>query len=196
MRAFKTDHRLKKIIAAVEARQHTLNVVLENIHDPHNVSAILRTCDAVGIPKVALLYNIEKFPKLNRDSSASATKWVERDKYTDVKECFGTLHAQGFKIYASAITEQSISLYDIDFTQKTAIVLGNEHRGVSKEAAEYADGVFLIPMHGMVQSLNVSVANAVILYEAQRQRLLKGMYNRSELNESDLNRIIDEWCKK
>jgi tRNA (guanosine-2'-O-)-methyltransferase len=74
--------------------------------------------------------------------------------------------------------------------------MGNEHRGVSKEAAEQADGVFLIPMHGMVQSLNVSVATAVILYEAQRQRREKGMYEKSELSDHELDMIIDEWCAK
>lgn len=169
---------------------------MENIHDPHNVSAILRTCDAVGIAKISLVYNVEKFPKLNRTSSASAIKWVERDKYRDIKECYEGLRNEGFKIFASSLTENSISLYDIDFTKKVAIVLGNEHRGISEEAAELADGVFQIPMHGMVQSLNVSVANAVILYEAQRQRLMNGMYDKSELNEEEIDKFIDEWCKK
>ena len=196
MREFKTEARLNKIITAVKNRQHSLSVVLENVHDPHNVSAILRTCDAVGISKVSLVYNTEKFPKINRTSSSGAVKWVERQKFQSVKECYDNLHAQGFKIYASSLTDHSISLYDIDFTQKVAVVLGNEHRGLSKEAADYADGVFLIPMHGMVQSLNVSVANAVVLYEAQRQRLLNGMYGKTELDEKEIDKLIDEWCKK
>ncbi|MGE5680286.1 MAG: TrmH family RNA methyltransferase [Bacillota bacterium] len=196
MKAFKTEQRLSRITSAVRSRQFSLHVVLENIHDPHNVSAILRTCDAVGIPKVSLLYTIEKFPKISRISSASANKWVQRDRHSDVKQCYDSLRAEGFKVYASALTNHSINLYDIDFTQKTAIVMGNEHRGVSDEAAEYADGVFLIPMYGMVQSLNVSVAAAVILYEAQRQRRLMGMYEKSELDDCQLDKIIDEWCSK
>ncbi|MGE5497385.1 MAG: TrmH family RNA methyltransferase [Syntrophothermus sp.] len=196
MKAFKSEQRLNKITSAVRSRQFSLRVVLENIHDPHNVSAILRTCDAVGVSKVSLLYTIEKFPKVNKHSSASANKWVQRDRFSSVDECYADLRSQGFKIYASALTNHSISLYDIDFTQKTAIVMGNEHRGVTDEAAERADGVFLIPMHGMVQSLNVSVATAVILYEAQRQRLMKGMYGQSELDDLELDKIIDEWCGK
>ncbi|HEX2867638.1 MAG TPA: TrmH family RNA methyltransferase [Ignavibacteriales bacterium] len=196
MRPYKTGSRLSKIIEVLKRRQYSLRVVMENIHDPHNVSAILRTCDAVGIPKVSLVYNIEKFPKLNRTSSSGAVKWVEREKYRDIKECYDSLHNEGFKIYASSLSEQSISLYDIDFTQKVAIVLGNEHRGISQEAAELADGLFQIPMHGMVQSLNVSVANAVVLYEAQRQRLAGGMYGKSELTEEEFDKFIDEWCKK
>lgn len=196
MKAFKTESRLSKITSAVKGRQFSLRVVLENIHDPHNVSAILRTCDAVGVAKVSLLYTVEKFPKINRASSASASKWVQREKFSDVKSCYDSLRQEGFKIYASALTNNSINLYDIDFTEKVAIIMGNEHRGVSNEAAEMADGVFLIPMYGMVQSLNVSVAAAVILYEAQRQRRLKGMYDESELNPSELDKIIDEWCGK
>lgn len=196
MRPYKTGSRLNKIIEVLKRRQYSLRVVMENIHDPHNVSAILRTCDAVGISKVSLVYNIEKFPKLNRTSSSGAVKWIEKEKFRDIKECYDNLHSEGFKIYASSLTEHSISLYDIDFTQKVAVVLGNEHRGISEEAAEYADGLFQIPMHGMVQSLNVSVANAVILYEAQRQRLVSGMYGKSELTEEEFDKFIDEWCKK
>ncbi|MFO7445825.1 MAG: RNA methyltransferase [Ignavibacteriaceae bacterium] len=196
MRSFKTDKRKSKIISVVTARQQSLHLVLENIHDPHNVSAIFRTCDAAGIPKVSLIYNIESFPKIGKKSSASAFKWVEKTKYTDVKSCYDNLRRQGFKIYASAITDDSKNFYDLDFTQKIAIVLGNEHRGVSEEAAALADGKFLIPMLGMVQSLNVSVAAAIVLYEAVRQRIEKDMYSKSELNDEQLEEKINEWCRK
>lgn len=196
MRAFKTEQRLQRIISAVTKRQHSLTVVLENIHDPHNVSAILRTCDAVGVPKVSLLYNKEQFPRISRISSASANKWVQRERFSSVEDCYSSLKKHGFKIYASALTNYSKDLFELDFTQRIAVVMGNEHRGVSPQAAELADEVFYIPMHGMVQSLNVSVATAVILYEIQRQRKLKGMYNESELAREELDNIIDEWCSK
>lgn len=196
MRTFKTDQRLKRIINAVTRRQHSLRVVLENIHDPHNVSAIFRTCDAVGVPKVSLIYNQEQFPRISRISSASANKWVKRERYSSVDECYSILRENGFKIYASALTNYSKNLFELDFTEKVAVVMGNEHRGVSQEACELSDDVFFIPMHGMVQSLNVSVATAVILYEIQRQRSLKGMYLESDLNNDELNCLIDEWCSK
>lgn len=196
MRTFKTDQRLKRIINAVTRRQHSLRVVLENIHDPHNVSAIFRTCDAVGVPKVSLIYNQEQFPRISRISSASANKWVKRERYSSVDECYSILRENGFKIYASALTNYSKNLFELDFTEKVAVVMGNEHRGVSQEARELSDDVFFIPMHGMVQSLNVSVATAVILYEIQRQRSLKGMYLESDLNNDELNCLIDEWCSK
>ncbi len=169
---------------------------MENIHDPHNVSAIYRTCDSVGVPKVLLLYNIEDFPKISKASSSSANKWVETERYSDTKECYDNLRKNGFKIYASLLSEDAVDMYSIDMTEKVAFVFGNEHRGVSEEAAQLADEVFYIPMHGMIQSLNVSVAAAVTLYEAQRQRTLKGMYEKSELADSELEKLIDEWCDK
>jgi tRNA (guanosine-2'-O-)-methyltransferase len=191
-----TDKRKNKIISVVSARQYSLTVVLENIHDPHNVSAILRTCDAVGIPKVSLLYNVEKFPRIGKKSSASANKWIERDKFTTVEECYANLRNNGFLVYASSLNTDSKSLYELNLTKEIAIILGNEHRGISQEAEEQADKTFYIPMYGMVQSLNVSVAAAVILYEALRQRKLKGMYDKSQLSSKELENKIKEWIIK
>jgi tRNA (guanosine-2'-O-)-methyltransferase len=196
MRQFTTERRLKKIERTVRSRQQSLHVVLENIHDPHNVSAIFRTCDAVGVPKVSLLYSVEKFPKISRTTSSSASKWVESAAYESAGQCFPFLKKEGFKIYAATLDEDAVSIYDIDFTEKSAIVLGNEHRGVSEEAARYADKLIYIPMRGMIQSLNVSVAAAVILYEAQRQRMIKGLYENSGLPDEEIEKIIDEWCSK
>jgi tRNA (guanosine-2'-O-)-methyltransferase len=191
----RTVNRTAKINRVLSARQDSLRVVMENIHDPHNVSAIFRTCDAVGVPKVSLVYNVEQFPKIGKKSSASAFKWVEKEKYKSIDECYSNLRSEGFKIYASALNAGSLSLFDLDLKEKSAIVLGNEHRGVSEEAAEAADETFMIPMFGMVQSLNVSVASAVILYEALRQRLGNGMYSEGELNEELLEKVED-WLKK
>lgn len=196
MRNTKTEKRLEKISRVVNSRQHSLTVVIENIHDPHNVSAIFRTCDAVGIPKVNLIYNYESFPRIGKKSSASAFKWVEKDKFKSVDSCYSELRNNGFKIFASSLTDNSKNLYDLDLTQKVAIVVGNEHRGVSDDAAKLADEVFLIPQFGMVQSLNVSVATAVIVYEAMRQRLEKGLYKKSELDKAVLEKMIDDWCEK
>ncbi len=196
MKEFLTERRLKKIENVVRKRQFSLRVVMENIHDPHNVSAIFRTCDAVGVPKVTLLYTIEEFPKISKTSSSSANKWIEKEKFNDTEKCFAALRNEGFKIYSTLLDENSQSIYDIDFTEKVAIVMGNEHRGVSDEAAKLSDGTIYIPMHGMIQSLNVSVATAVILYEAQRQRLLKGMYKQTELSEAEIEELINEWSEK
>ena len=196
MRQFKTDQRVGKINQVVTQRQQSLRIVMENIHDPHNVSAIYRTCDSVGVPKVSLLYNHEEFPKISKVSSSSANKWIETEKFSDTSACYANLRKNGFQIYASLLSEEAVDLYSIDMTKKIALVFGNEHRGVSEEAAKMADEVFFIPMYGMIQSLNVSVATAVALYEAQRQRKLIKMYEQSELDKIELEKLIDEWCDK
>jgi len=196
MRKFKTDERLQKIISTATARQFSLHVVMENIHDQHNVSAIFRTCDAVGVPKISLLYTFESFPRISKTSSSSANKWIDVEKYNDTKNCYDQLRVQGFKVYASMLNKNAVNIYDIDLTQKIALVFGNEKRGVSAEAEKLADETFYIPMRGMIQSLNVSVAAAVTLYEAQRQRVIKKMYEQSELGKNELDALIDRWCEK
>ena len=196
MKQTRTIKRIEKIKAVVSKRQPSLKIILENIHDPHNVSAIFRTCDAAGIPKVSLLYNIESFPKIGKKSSASAFKWIEREKFKSVEVCYKQLRSEGYNIYASSISEGAKDLYEIDFTEKSAIVMGNEHRGVSKEAEDLADEKFYIPMYGMVQSLNVSVSAAITIYEALRQRTAKGMFDKSELNKEQIEEWINKWSKK
>ncbi len=196
MKKFKTEKRLQKIVKAASARQFSLHLVLENIHDPHNVSAIYRSCDATGVHKVSLIYNVEKFPKIGRVSSASANKWVESEKYKEVTPCFDALHKDGFKIFASILREDAKNLYELDLTGKVALVFGNEHRGISDDVINSADELFYIPMKGMIQSLNVSVAAAVTLYEAFRQRFVEGMYEKTGVPQYEVDKLIDKWCRK
>jgi len=193
-----TEKRLNKFKDVVSKRQRYLTVVIENVHDPHNVSAILRSAESVGIDKVYLIYNEEKFPKISRVSSASAKKWVELIKFTNVDDCFKELKKYKYKIYSTHMEEdgENESLYGLDLTKRVALVFGNEHRGVSDEIKKKADRNFLIPMQGMVQSLNVSVSVAVCLFEAMRQRLEKGMYNKSLYNKKELKLKLDEYLGK
>ncbi len=191
-----SERRLAKLESVLRQRQPDLTVVMENIHDPHNVSAMLRSCDAAGVMEAQLLYNSEAFPKIGKKSSASAGKWVERRKFKTVTECYAQLHEDGFRIYATRLDERSQSLYEIDLTRKVAIVFGNEHRGVSDEAARQADGVIRIPMFGMIQSLNVSVACAITLFEALRQRLKHGDYERSKLQPEQFEELFEAWKRK
>jgi tRNA (guanosine-2'-O-)-methyltransferase len=121
---------------------------------------------------------------------------VEKEKFDNVSECYDSLKKKGFTIYASAISNDAVDFYKLDFKKKIAIVLGNEHRGVSDEAIKSADKKFKIPMFGMVQSLNVSVAAAIVLYEALRQRMKKGLYEKSVLNKIDLEELIEKWSRK
>ena len=192
----RSQHRLDKINTVLASRQPDLTVVMENIHDPHNVSAVLRSCDAVGIHRVELLYTLEKFPRIGKKSSSSANKWLERRKHTSVDDCYNTLRDEGFLIYSTHLGDSTSSLYDLDLTKKTALVFGNEHRGVSLEAASKADGNFQIPMIGMIQSLNVSVACAVSLYEALRQRLGKGELLHPKFSGEELTALRNDWIKR
>jgi tRNA (guanosine-2'-O-)-methyltransferase len=192
----RTERRLQKIRSVLEHRRDDLTVVLEDVHDAHNASAILRSADAVGVKEIQLLYTKEKFPSLGRKSSASAAKWVMRRKFRSIRECFSKLHHEGFVIYASRLTPAAISVFDLDLTKKVALVFGNEHRGVSEEAASQADGQFKVPMYGMTESLNVSVACAVSLYEALRQRLANGHFSMAGLDEEGIQELLEEWVKK
>ena len=192
----RTEKRIQKIKWVLSKRQPSLQLVLENIHDPHNVSAIFRTCDAAGIQRVSLVYNLEKFPKIGKKSSASAYKWIDKEKYKTIEECYNQLKKEKYKVYASSLESDTKSIYELDFTIKSAIIFGNEHRGLSREAMDLADERFFIPMFGMVQSLNVSVSAAISIYEALRQRSLNGFYEKSELSSKEIKILFDDWVKK
>lgn len=189
-----TERRIQKIKRILNFRQTDLTVVCENIHDPHNVSAILRSCDAVGIDTVQLIYNEEIFPKLGKKSSASAKKWLTIKRFKNYPELRKSLKNQQMTIYATYVDPAAHSIYDIDWTGPSAIIMGNEHRGVSAEAREIADQLITIPMFGMIESLNVSVATAVILYEACRQRLINRQYHTSK-DQAWINRHLNRWLK-
>lgn len=191
-----SERRLGKLHQVADHRQPDLTVVMENIHDPHNVSAVLRSCDAVGIMTVVLLYTVEPFPRIGKKSSSSASKWLDRRRFTSVDECYATLRGEGFSIFATHLGSSAVPLYDLDLTGAAALVFGNEHRGVSEEAAGKADGNFHIPMMGMIPSLNVSVAAAVSVYEAFRQRFAAGKYAESALTPGARELLIQDWIRR
>ncbi|MEK7819060.1 MAG: RNA methyltransferase [Bacteroidota bacterium] len=192
----KSEKRLKKLYDVLQSRQNDATIVLEDIHDPHNASAIFRTADAVGISEVQLVYKTEKFPRIGSKSSSSANKWIEKRKHKSIESCYEFLRENNYKIYATALVEESTNYFDFDFTKPTAFVLGNEHRGVSDEALKNADEVIKIPMMGMIQSLNVSVAAAILFYEMLRQRFLKNEYQKSKLSIEEFNNKFNEWKRK
>jgi tRNA (guanosine-2'-O-)-methyltransferase len=194
---FLSDYRSEKIYACVSRRQPSLSIVLENVHDPHNVSAVLRSCDAVGVIDVHLVYHSgQSFPELGEKSSASARKWVLTHKHSSIDECYDYLRKEGKKILTTGMSNEARSLYAIDFTEPIAIVFGNEHAGVSEEAILKADGNMLIPQVGMIQSLNISVACAVTLYEAFRQRSLNGMYDSIQMDDIMLKDYLNVFALK
>lgn len=194
---FLTDRRLEKIRTVLSNRQPDLTLVLENINDPHNLSACLRSCDAVGIMDVCLVYyGKQQMPKLSRTSSASAKKWVDTRLFYSIEACYQALRNEGKKIYTTHMSKDSVSLYSLKLNEPCALVFGNEHEGVSDTAHTLADGNFLIPQVGMIQSLNISVACAVSLYEAFRQRSEAGMYIKQLLSEDRMESLVKDWAAK
>lgn len=193
----RTPERTEKLRRVLEKRQPDLTLVIENVDDPHNVSAVVRSCDAVGVFDVCLVYTQDReFPELGAKSSASAKKWLNFRKFRSISECYKELRKENKKIFTTHLNRESKSLYDLDLTQPVALVFGNEHSGVSDEAVELADGNFLIPQVGMIQSLNISVACAVSLYEAFRQRLIAGKYLIPQFSKEEFNRIYNDWLSK
>ena len=172
--------RLSKIEKLVARRQGNITVILENVHDVHNVGAVLRSCDAVGLIEVYLLLtNVDKEDTvftLGKRTSMGARKWVDVHYYQDVVACFNVVRQKYSTILAAAIDEGSTNLFANDLAGSVALLFGNESSGLSDEAIDMADGRFYIPQMGMVQSLNISVACAVTLYEAMRQRENAGLY--------------------
>lgn len=154
----------------LERRHDDLVVVLENIHDAHNASAILRSCDAFGVGRIALVYNNQEFPEVSSGVAAKVEKWLQIDRYESAEECVSALKSEGIRVYATQLTDDAEDYLGVDFLGPSAIVLGNEHAGCSAEMVALADAALIVPMLGFVQSLNVSVAAAVILSEMARQR--------------------------
>jgi tRNA (guanosine-2'-O-)-methyltransferase len=188
-----TPQRFAKLKACLARRQPDLSVLMDNVHKEHNLSAVVRTCDAVGIGRVHAVSPQGAVRKFNL-MAAGSSKWVNTQIHPDLVTATETLHKQGHQILAAHFSDRARDFREFDYTRPTTILLGSELHGVSEEGAELADEHILIPMAGMVASLNVSVAAAVILFEAQRQRAVAGMYDVNRLDAAEYERQLFEWC--
>ncbi|MBK9254478.1 MAG: RNA methyltransferase [Saprospiraceae bacterium] len=175
-----TPDREAKFKKVISARQNNLTVILENVHDPHNIGAVLRTCDSVGISEIFVLYNEASRNKdvqyVGINSASGAKKWVKVHFYDNTDVCVQDVRKRYQMLYGTHLATDSVSLYDLDLIQSVALVFGNENAGISDDMMKRLDGNFIIPQYGMVQSLNISVACAVTLFEASRQRINAGLY--------------------
>ena len=189
-----TPERTEKLLKVLKHRQANLSIVMENVQDPHNISAVMRTCDAVGIQDLYILNTkIPRHEKFGAKSSSSAAKWLTLHQFEDVASCFAELRSKYSKILTTHLSTDAVGLYEIDFTQSIALVFGNEHDGVSDDVRALADGNFIIPQMGIIQSLNISVACAVTIYEAYRQKNIAGHYSSIALPETRLTTLMHEW---
>lgn len=183
--------RYHKIRQILDRRQLDLTVILENVHKPHNLSAIVRTCDAVGVFEMHAV-NQGEVPTFSQVAQGSE-KWVNLTTHSAITSTIQQLQQQGFQVLAAHLSDAAIDYRLVDYTLPTAILLGAEKWGVSQTAADEVDKHIIIPMMGMVQSLNVSVAAAVILFEAQRQRLAADMYSKVQLDPQTYHHTLFEW---
>ena len=189
-----TPERTERLNKVLSKRQPGITVVLENVSDPHNISAVMRTCDAIGIQDIYVLNTvIGKHKKWGANSSSSAAKWLTIHQFTDVNECFEALRKNYQKIYITHLSSDATDLYDLNLTESVALVFGNEHSGVSDELIGLCDGNFIIPQVGIIKSLNISVACAVTLYEAYRQKKIVGHYDQQQLDGKLLDQIRTNW---
>ena len=192
-----TPERTQKLVNVLNKRQNDITVVLENVSDPHNISAVMRTCDAVGVQELYVLNTkIPRHKKWGAKSSSSAAKWLTIHQYDNAEECFLSLRKHYSKILTTHLSSDAIDLYEIDFSKSVALVFGNEHSGVSEEIRALADGNFIIPQSGIIRSLNISVACAVTLYEAYRQKKLAGHYNQKKLDDVMYDELLKDWGLK
>ncbi len=189
-----TPERTERLLSVMSKRQPDLAVVLENVFDPHNISAVMRTCDAVGIQDIFVLNTkIPRHKKWGARSSSSAAKWLSVHQYDQADVCFRDLRSRYSRIFTTHLSADAVSLYDIDFTESVALFFGNEHAGVSEEIRLMADGNFIIPQMGIIQSLNISVACAVSIYEALRQKTNAGHYENQRMPADRAAKLLNEW---
>lgn len=189
-----TPERREKLLSVLKKRQDNLAIVLENVQDPHNISAVMRTCDAVGVQEVYVLNTrIPRHKKFGPKSSSSAAKWLTVHQFDNVENCFAELRKKYDRIMTTHLATDSVDLYEIDFTRSVALVFGNEHSGVSEEIRLLADGNFIIPQVGIIRSLNISVACAVCLYEAYRQKRIAGHYSRNDFDATAFDELAKAW---
>ena len=189
-----TPERMQRLSSVLGKRQGNITLVLENVFDPHNISAVMRTCDAVGIQEVFILNTkIPRHKKWGAKSSSSAAKWLTVYQFENAGECFSSLRKRYSKILTTHLSSDAIGLHAIDMTEPIALVFGNEHTGVSEEIRAMADGNFIIPQMGIIQSLNISVACAVSIYEAFRQKKLAGHYDQPGLPNQEMDHLLWQW---
>lgn len=189
-----TPERLQRIQQTLNLRQPDLTIICDEVHKERNLSAIVRSCDAFAVPKVHNVWLEEKY-RLFGNQTAGSGNWVEVQTHPDIESAINHLKQQGMRVCAAHLSAEAKDYRDYDFTQPTALLMGSERDGISDLAAELADEHLIIPMYGMVESFNVSVAASMMLSEAIRQRKQAGMLNQRRLDDKTYQRLFFEWCQ-
>ncbi len=191
-----TQERIRKVRRLLSLRQPDLRVVLEGVTIAHNASAVIRTCDAAGVLYADIISRSPEAVVFNKAISTRAEKWVETRVYSSARECLLPLKEKGFKVAVAHLGKDAIIYTELDYTQPMVIVLGSEAEGVSQTALDLADYIIKIPMLGMVESLNLSVSAAIILYEALKQRWDRGFYKKRRLSDAEFEAYLGKWLPR
>lgn len=186
-----TPERHERIKHMLDKRQPDLTVCMEGVHKNHNLAAVVRTCDAIGVSDVHAVWKSEQM-RVSGGSAAGSQNWIDVHNYSSTEDAIGELKKQNMQVLVTNLSATAVDFREIDYTKPTAIILGQEKFGASATALAMADQDIIIPMVGMVQSLNVSVACSVVLYEAQRQRQLAGLYDLPRLSHERRQRVLFE----
>ncbi len=191
--ALMTPQRFARLKAALDRRQPDLTVLMDNVHKRHNLSAVMRTADAVGIMEVHAVSERGEVQR-HRAMAGGSHKWVRTRLHPDVETAVSRLQETGHQVVAAHLSERAVDYRALDYTRPTALMIGSELHGLSTRGADLAEKHITVPMAGMVASLNVSVATGVILYEMQRQREQAGLYSHSHLEPAERDRLLFEWA--
>ena len=186
-----TPDRLQRINSMLDQRQPDLTVCMEGVHKSHNLAAVVRTADAIGVSDVHAVWKNETM-RVSGGSAAGSQNWIDVHNYSNTEDAINALKNQGMQVLVTNLSATAVDFREIDYTKPTAIILGQEKFGASEKALAMADQDIIIPMVGMVQSLNVSVACSVVLYEAQRQRQAAGLYQQPRISYQRRQKILFE----
>lgn len=186
--------RLMRLYQALNQRTRYISVLLEAVDDGHNQAAVLRTADAFGIQNISVVTRYKPFEP-NKKITQGAHKWLTIRKKPDMQTAMKDLKSEGYQIYATYLGDGAVPIEEIDLSKPTVLIFGNEHRGISEETANLADGKFYIPMYGFVQSFNISVAAALALQEVTK-RARETAKERYHLTDEEKRELFLEWIMK
>ena len=187
-----SPERFQKIKDVLNKRQPDVTVILDNVHKPHNIAAILRSCDATGIGSIHSRAKNSQVG-LNLKAASGSNHWVNVNFHNQLSELYKSLLKKNYNIFVANNSENAVDFREVTYTSETAIVLGAELDGVSKDSLSFAEKEIKVPIAGMVESLNVSVTNAVILYEIQRQREEAGLFKSRRLSINEYKNLLFEF---
>ncbi|MFT4560678.1 MAG: tRNA (guanosine-2'-O-)-methyltransferase [Gammaproteobacteria bacterium] len=185
--------RFSRIVSTLQRRQPDLTIAMESLHKTRNLGAIARTCDAVGIGEIHAISSDPTNVTLGHKTAGGTEKWLLLQHHMTILGAYDEFRKMGFAILAAGLSDDAVDFRSVDYTQPTAIVVGSELDGLSNDASMQADQLIKVPLLGMVESLNVSVATGIILYEAARQREAAGQYESQRICDDDYHRLLFEW---